>query len=165
VPTLNSLDDIRALKETWQIECKLAQGRHGDGALPEDIWETYSAFANTQGGDIFLGLRERGPGDYELAGILNPGKVIAELMAGVNDPKRVSVNLLCIDSVSIIDIEGLSIIHIYVPKAPVYLRPVYIGNDPLSGSYVRDRDADMRLDPDRVRRIQGRVASELVGKS
>jgi ATP-dependent DNA helicase RecG len=66
---LFTLEDIKALKETWQIECKLAQGRDGEGALPEDIWETYSAFANTQGGDIFLGLRELGPGDYKLAGI------------------------------------------------------------------------------------------------
>ena len=165
MPALNSLEDIRALRETWQIECKLAQGRHGEGALPEDIWETYSAFANTQGGDIFLGLRERGQGDYELAGIANPGKVVDELMAGVNDPQRVSANVLCIDSVGVIEIEGFFIIHINVPKAPVYLRPVYVGTDPLTGSYVRDRDADMRLDHDRVRRMQAQVRGELLGKS
>ena len=94
MPALNTLADIAAIKETWQVECKLAQGRDGSGALPEDIWETYSAFANTQGGDIFLGLRELGPGRYELAGIPEPGKVVSDLMAGVNDPKVVSTNLL-----------------------------------------------------------------------
>jgi predicted HTH transcriptional regulator len=165
VPLLRSLADIAGLKETWQIECKLARGRDGEGALPEDIWETYGAFANTQGGDIFLGLRELGPGNYELAGISNPGKVIGELMTGANDPKRVSVNLLCIESVAVIVIEGFNIIHINIPKAPIYLRPVYIGNDPLNGSFVRDRSSDIKLSPDRVRRMQARVRGELLGKA
>jgi predicted HTH transcriptional regulator len=162
---LYTLDDIKALKETWQIECKLAQGRDGYGALPEDIWETYSAFANTQGGDIFLGLRELGPGDYELAGIPNPHKVQREFFEGVNDTRVVSANVLCIDSVAILQIDGLYFIHINVPRAPVYLRPVYIGTDVLSGSYVRSGSADLRLDPERVRRMQARVRGELLKKS
>src|SRR5690606_31873202 len=94
VTTLLTLEDIAAVRETWNIECKLAQGRDGHGALPEDIWETYSAFANTAGGDIFLGLRELGPGNYELAGIRDAAKVVAEFIKGVNDPKVVSVNVL-----------------------------------------------------------------------
>jgi len=162
---LHTLDDINALKETWQIECKLALGRHGEGALPEDVWETYSAFANTNGGDIFLGLRELGPAEYELAGIPNPQKVVDEFMAGLNNPGLVSANVLCIDSIGIVVIDGKSLVHINVPQAPVYLRPVYIGNDPLTGTYVRSGEADLRLDPDRVRRIQSRVRNQLVSKS
>lgn len=162
---LFTLEDIKALKETWQVECKLAQGRDGEGALPEDIWETYSAFANTQGGDIFLGLRELGPGDYELAGIPNPQKVQREFLEGVNDTRIVSANVLCIDSVAILQIDKRNLIHINVPRAAVYLRPVYIGSDALNGSYVRSGSADIRLDQDRVKRMQARVRGELVGKA
>jgi ATP-dependent DNA helicase RecG len=162
---LHSLEDISALKETWQIECKLALGRYGEGTLPEDVWETYSAFANTNGGDIFLGLRELGPGNYELAGIPNPQRVVDEFIAGLNDSGRVSANVLCVDSIGIVVIDGRSIVHINVPRAPVYLRPVYIGNDPLTGTYVRSGDADQRLDPDRVRRIQAKVRGQLISKS
>ena len=165
MPALNTLADIAAIKETWQVECKLAQGRDGSGALPEDIWETYSAFANTQGGDIFLGLRELGPGRYELAGIPEPGKVVSELMAGVNDPKVVSTNLLCVNSVAILTIEGKAVIHINIPRAPIYLRPVYIGKDPLHGSFVRTGSSDIKLFPDRVLRMQARVRGELLAKS
>lgn len=162
---LITLADIAAVKETWSVECKLAQGRDGHGALPEDIWETYSAFANTQGGDIFLGLRELGPGRYELAGIREPARVVAELMAGVNDPNVVSANLLCIDSVAILHIDGKAIIHINVPKASVYLRPVHVGRDALHGSFVRTGASDIKLFPERVKRMQARVRAEMLQKA
>lgn len=165
MPALATLADIAAIRETWNVECKLAQGRDGHGALPDDIWETYSAFANTQGGDIFLGLRELGPGQYELAGIRDPQKVIAEFMAGLNDTRVVSANILCIDNIAVLDIEGKAVIHINVPRASIYLRPVYVGNDPLNGSFIRTGSSDIKLFPDRVRRMQARVRAEMLGKA
>lgn len=163
--TLLTLEDIAAIRETWNIECKLAQGRDGHGALPEDIWETYSAFANTAGGDIFLGLRELGPGNYELAGIRDADKVVAEFMQGVNDRKVVSANVLCPDSIAIIHIDGKAIVHIKVPKASIYLRPVYIGTNPLHGSFIRTGSSDIRLFPERVKRMQAKVRGEMLSKA
>jgi len=55
---ISSLDDISLLRESADVECKLAEGQDGRGRLPKDVWKTYSAFANTTGGDIFLGLKE-----------------------------------------------------------------------------------------------------------
>ncbi len=165
MPALLTLDDIAKVRETWNVECKLAQGRDGHGALPEDIWETYSAFANTQGGDIFLGLRELGPGNYELAGISNPGRVVDELLTGANDPKVVSANVLCIDSIEILTIEGKFVIHVHIPKASVHLRPVYVGSDPLHGSFIRTGSSDIKLFPDRVKRMQARVRAEMLAKA
>ena len=44
------IDDLLQYGERVTLECKKAET-----ALPKSVWETYSAFANTFGGVIFLG--------------------------------------------------------------------------------------------------------------
>lgn len=56
---IRTLSDIEALSESVDLECKLAAGRNGKGQLPTDFWPTYSAFANTHGGIVLLGLRKK----------------------------------------------------------------------------------------------------------
>ena len=49
-------DELRKLiadGETVHLECKLAKN-----AIPANFWETYSSFANTDGGTILLGVKE-----------------------------------------------------------------------------------------------------------
>ena len=43
--------DIYKFTEDEETECKEASN-----GLPKDLWETYSAFANSNGGVILLGL-------------------------------------------------------------------------------------------------------------
>ena len=57
--TIRTLADITTLSETVILECKLAAGRDGCGQLPHDFWPTYSAFANTHGGVVLLGVKEK----------------------------------------------------------------------------------------------------------
>ena len=75
---INSIADLELLRESIEVECKLAAGRDGTGAVPEDFWPTYSAFANTQGGVVVLGLREKQQ-QFIAEGIVNA--VVSRLQA------------------------------------------------------------------------------------
>lgn len=150
---IDSLKDIAALKESVDVECKLAAGQDGKGKLPKDFWETYSAFANTYGGDVFLGVRERSPGQFELSGIENPNKVIDELWTSLNNPQKVSSCILRDRWVNVLEVEGHSIVHIRVPQATRKQRPVYIKGNPLLGTYKRFNSTDQLQSEESVRRM------------
>lgn len=149
---MNNLTFISDLKESAIVECKLAQGRDGKGALPKDFWETYSAFANTTG-DVFLGLKEKTQGNFELAGIQDPQKVIDELWTNLNNSEKVSANILQSQHVNVLEIDGQNIIHIHVPQALRTQRPVYINGNPLRGTFKRFNSADIKQDNESVRRM------------
>lgn len=94
--------------------------------IPDDLWETYSAFANTQGGKIILGVSEPKKGKYEITGVVNPEKRVERFWQLVTNPQKVNKNLLREDDVVIIDMNGKSIIEISVPEASYSQKPIYI---------------------------------------
>jgi predicted HTH transcriptional regulator len=113
---IRTLDDLTLLKESVDVECKLAAGRDGKGQLPDDFWPTYSAFANGKGGIIILGLRKSN-GEYRLNGIVDFEKIRIDLFNQLNNRQRVSSNLLTDASVHHLVIEGKNIIIVKIPAA------------------------------------------------
>lgn len=150
---IDSLEDIAALRESQEIECKLAQGKNGKGALPNDVWETYSAFANTDGGDIFLGLKEKADHSFDFSGVENTEKVLIELWNSLNNPQKVNCNLLHKNNVTVLEIDNKSLIKIHVPKASRKQKPVFINNNPITGTYKRFNSADMLASREVVSRM------------
>lgn len=146
---LNDLSDITALQEGAEVEYKLAGGRDGHGSVPNDMWESYSAFANTRGGVILLGIKEK-KGQFTIEGIKNPTPLIKNIWDVVNNPQKTNYNLLSEDDVCIETIGDKQIIRVIVPRAPRELRPIYINNNPLTGTYVRRYETDQKCLPDVV---------------
>lgn len=149
---VTTLDDIAGLRENYEVECKLAAGRNGQGEVPKDVWETYSAFANSDGGDIFLGLEEK-QGTFRLNGIVNTTKVLDDFWNLINNSQKISNNILKREHVSEIKLNGKIIIRIHVPRAMRKQRPVYIGNNPMTGTFKRQNSGDYRCDDETVRRM------------
>ena len=140
------------LREDIDFEAKLALGRNGKGKLPESFFETYSAFANTEGGIVLLGLKELGNGKWEAKGILEPDKVIRDLWAQLNNPNKVSRNVLKTKHVNKHKLEnGRWLVEIEIPCASRKERPIYLGKNPISGTYIRQGDGDFHCSPEEVR--------------
>ncbi len=147
------LEDILSLKENSELEFKKASGKDGKGTLPQDFWETYSAFANTNGGYIFLGIEQKSDESFSVTGILNLQKIYKEIFDLVNNPKKVSTNLLNNDSIQEITLDKKTVLKILIPRAHRRLRPVYIGENPFTGTYVRKHEGDYKPEASVIKRM------------
>jgi len=144
--------DLADLKESVDVEFKLAEGKSGTGSVPKSFWETYSAMGNTEGGEVFLGVKQDGD-KFEFKGIKNTESVVSDLWNALNNRQKVSVNLLQNSNIKVEAIEGVDIIRIHIPKASRKQKPVYINNNPITGSYRRYNEGDYHCDEETVRRM------------
>ncbi|MFQ7454805.1 MAG: helix-turn-helix domain-containing protein [Flavonifractor plautii] len=128
---------ISRYRENNRLEAKLATG-----GLPRSIWETYSAFANTYGGVILLGVEELPDHTLRVQGLLEPRELVDEFTALLQNPRVVSANLLTPGDIQVLHVDGGDIVAITVPPAEQDQRPVYIGGDLACGSYRRSGDGD-----------------------
>ena len=134
--------NLRQYRENNRIEAKQALG-----GLPESLWETYSAFANADGGVILLGVEELADKSLHALDLLDPQWLIDDFWAIINDPAQVSENILTPEDVRIHEVDGKHIIAITVPRAS---RPIYIGGDPWRGTYRRSGEGDCRCPREEV---------------
>lgn len=152
--------DFAKWKEADDTEFKLAAGRDGRGALPASLWETYSAMANTAGGRIILGVKEWSDGRMETIGVPDAEKVIRDFWVQVNNPQKVSGNLLSSKQVALFDAGGKKLIVIEVPRASRKERPVYVGDNPLTGTYRRQNEGDFHCPREIVQRMLAEQVSD-----
>ena len=129
---------LEQYRENNRIEAKKALG-----GLPKSIWETYSAFANTLGGVILLGVIETADKTFDSVNLPDPDSLIREFWCIINDPLKVSVNILAGKDVYVEEVNGDRIIVIKVPRADRADKPVYVDND-IRNTYRRSGEGDYR---------------------
>jgi len=78
----NDIKRLLAKSETDAVEFKLAKG-----GVPASFWESYSAFANTDGGVIMLGVKEDN-GKHSVVGVTNANKLVADVWNAANLTRR-----------------------------------------------------------------------------
>ena len=128
--------------ERVTLECKKATK-----GVPNSLWDTYSAFANTYGGTILLGVVEHmdeqdNTKRFEIVGVEDADKIRKDLWNTVNSREKVNINLLYDDDIQTIDVDGKKVIAINVPRADYTVRPVYINNNLSRGTFKRNHEGD-----------------------
>lgn len=140
--TPEQIKDLLRYGEHLILECKKAESN-----VPRSVWETYSAFANTEGGTILFGIEEH-PKEtapekrFTIEDIANPHARLKEFWDTINNPTKVSINLLRDADVGTCEVDGKTIIWINVPQADYTQKPVYINGNPISGTFIRNFEGD-----------------------
>lgn len=113
-----------------------------EGRLPKDIWHTISAFANTDGGQIIIGVE--------------PSGKLVDLNRNEIDKLQIDLASLCSQSFNNPIVPEIQfsdgVLIAYIPPQPVQLRPIYLkSKGAYSGTYIRvgssnhlATDADIR---------------------
>lgn len=148
------LNHLEKYRENNRIEAKKAIG-----GLPNSIWETYSAFANTLGGVILLGVEELKDKSLHAVDLPDPIYLIEEFWKIINNPNKVSLNILTEKDVQTESVDGKTIIVIRVPRAERSDKPIYIDGNPLSGTYRRNGEGDYHCTKDEVQAMLRDAAS------
>ena len=140
------LNHLESYRENNRIEAKRALG-----GFPQSVWETYSAFANTLGGVILLGVEEDNDKSLHPIDLPDPERIVKEFWDTVNNPSKASVNILSNKHVRIENVDGKHIVVIEVPRAQRIYKPVYIGGNPMTGTYRRNGEGDYSCTEDEIR--------------
>ena len=152
-----STNDISSVMRKWggpessKIEYKLCKLK-----LSKDIWETISAFANTKGGMIILGLKQERE-KFIREGVRNPQKIMDDLTSTVGQ----KFNFCPLIKPKVLQEKGKNFILVEVEEALKYQKPIYIKDaGPLKGGYKRVGATDLRLtDTDLQKFFQERIGS------
>ena len=123
------------------------EAKRASNGLPSSLWETYSSFANTDGGAILLGVDEDKRGNLTVTGVNDADKLLKDFWNIINNRQKVSINILTEKDVTVENIDGKDVIIIHVPRAERSIRPVYIGTDPRKGTFRRNHEGDYHCSP------------------
>ena len=157
---MKSLDELLEEHEDYDFEAKAAQGRHGRGEVPRSVWSTYSSMANTAGGLIVLGAEENEFGGFTAIGLSDFDKVRKDFLDGLHNREIVNTPLLRDEDVTEIIQDGHRLLCIYAPRATRKQRPVYVGANPLTGTYQRNYEGDYKCGAETVRRMMAEAVED-----
>ena len=136
------LNELKSCREGNRLEAKKALGRDGQGELPRSVWETLSAFANTAGGVIVLGVTERKDGSFVVHGIPKVGKVLDDFWNAALSEDKISARFMKDSDATLETIEGKDIIVIRVPWVDRHMRPIFINDSIFGGTFRRTHTGD-----------------------
>lgn len=131
--------------ESIDFECKEAKR-----SLPKSFFETYSSFANTEGGQVILGVKELPDHQFEISGV-DPHPLIKDLWDSLNNRQKVSTNILREEDIVQEIVDGKVILIIHVPRANREQRPIYKGQSPFTGTFRRNFEGDYLCNPQIVK--------------
>ena len=110
---IDYLDKVLSHTESSDLEYKSAAG-----GFPGSFWDTYSAFANTDGGTIILGVSEKN-NRFFLDGLTDEKveKYRKDFWNNINNKSTISCNLMNAEDLVVEKYKGHQIMIFFIPRA------------------------------------------------
>ena len=126
----------RLQRYEWaDIEFKKARG-----GVPEDAYKTVSAFANTAGGWLVFGVRERHH-SFDVVGVVEVDKVQNDFLSTLRAGDKLNRVIAAAEDAH--EVDGKTLLVFHVPESPKRDKPVYLGGD-IRQSFIRRGAGDER---------------------
>ena len=139
------MDKNTLLQRLSDIEWSDFEVKKASSELPKDVWETVSAFSNTSGGWLVLGVSQNGTcaergrsKTFEVTGVANPEKIEQDLTTTLRS--RNKFNVLINPECKKYTIDGKTVLAFYIPSSE--LKPVYFNT--LQNTFIRTGSGDHR---------------------
>ncbi|MCM1078071.1 MAG: putative DNA binding domain-containing protein [Bacteroidales bacterium] len=145
----NYIDSLLIRNESDDLEYKSAAG-----GFPGSFWDTYSAFANTEGGTIILGVSEKSNGIY-LDSLTEEQieKYRKDFWNNVNNRSTISCNLMKTEDLQVTEYKGHRLMLFFIPRAQREQRPVFRSTTPYGGTFKRNHEGDYKCTEREVQRM------------
>lgn len=151
---LNISEVIRKLRKQGRDDANY-EAKKCEKDLSNDVWESVSAFANTDGGTLLLGIDEEN--DFSFVQNFQIDRVCDQFVAGMADGESAGGRLTNVPQYHINRIscdEGIAL-EICISELDVDQKPCYITKRGIQGgSYKRIDDKDIKLSPNEIFEIQ-----------
>jgi len=135
----------RLNKYEWNdVEFKKAQR-----GVPEDVYKSVSAFANTSGGYLVFGVQDN-HGAFEIVGVIEVDKVQNDFLSCLRTGNKFNCAIAVQENT--IEYEGKTLLVFHVPEARRKDKPIYL-NSNIRESYIRRGAGDERCTMPEIERF------------
>ncbi len=153
------MNNNQLLKKLSGIEWDDFEVKESRAELPKDIVKTISAFANTNGGYIVLGVKDD-RGRFVISGVENPDKIQNDFITLLRGEK---FNIPLSSKGDVHRIDGKIVLVFRIEEMPRPAKPIYYGGD-IRNAFVRLGASTQKASKSEVERML-REASEKTSDS
>jgi ATP-dependent DNA helicase RecG len=139
-PTFARVSDLIAELRSTDDDGQLIEAKRAKSALPTDLWQTISAFANRRGGTLLLGVHQAAR--FTVTGVDDPATTINNVASLCSDQMEPPIRA----EIAAVTVEGQFVVVVDVPPTPTDQRPAHLRKlGALRGSRLRVADGNRQL--------------------
>jgi len=139
--TIAEVQEHIAALQRFNADFTHLEAKEAKADLPHHIWQTVSAFSNTQrGGTLILGIAERQR--FQVIGVRNGGKLQHDLASLCSDEMEPPIR----PAIQLHNIDGKHVLTAAIAELPSQQKPCYFkAAGYTNGAYIRVADGNRKL--------------------